>query len=385
MPVSVFPTGTTIYKPDQCFNGYSVFSVDGGGKRDIGLVDMNGHVAHRWVPQDTDIVGGLTRHRLLETGEMLVLRGGAQKKGAGVQVYDWDGALTWEYLPPLELFAHHDVVRTDSGSTLIICAEAVPEELRQRASDPRRRDRLFSDVIQEISPDGDVIWEWHMRDSIDIDRCQRTPANQEWWAGPDNNTITDWTHTNTVQALPKNKWFDAGDERFRPGNVLVSLRQLDVLFIVDHATKQIVWEYTGDFRGGMSGQHDSHMIEKGLPGAGNIIIFDNGASPWRDLWHVGASYVLEVDPTTKEVVWFYDEQERFHSNYTSSCQRLPNGNTLILEAAHKRLFEVTPECEIVWELIFDVKRFGGAQRAYRYAYDHCEQMKSLPTPEEIPV
>ena len=50
------------------------------------------------------------------------------------------------------------------------------------------------------------------------------------------------------------------------------------------------------------------------------------------------SFVLEVEPPTKRVVWVYEDRERFHSNYTSSCQRLTNGNTMICEAAGRRVF-----------------------------------------------
>ena len=133
----------------------------------------------------------------------------------------------------------------------------------------------------------------------------------------------------------------------------------------------------------MSGQHDSHLIEKGLPGEGNVLIFDNGASPTTNAAHCGCSYILEVDPTTDEVVWVYDRREQFHSNFTSSCQRLPNGNTLILESAHRRVFEVTAAGETVWEHVFPGPHF--AQRTYRYGYDHCPQPKALSTPEERPV
>ena len=36
---SIFPTGTTIYKPEKCFNGFTVFPDNGLG---IVLIDMNG-------------------------------------------------------------------------------------------------------------------------------------------------------------------------------------------------------------------------------------------------------------------------------------------------------------------------------------------------------
>ena len=383
MPVSVYPKGTTVYLPDKCFNGYNVIQAASQGGADVTLIDMNGDVVHRWPLEKPRTKGGIPRARLLPNGHLLVLRQVGNNRDGYAQEYDWDGELVWEYAPPGELWPHHDLWRKDNGNTLLINRETVPEEIRRKAKEPERREMLYSDVIQEITPEKEVVWEWHQYESIDINRRINVPAPVDWWAGPANNTLVDWTHTNTVQAIPENKWHDGGDERFKPGNVLVSLRQLDVVLLVDRDTKEIVWEYTGDYKGGMSGQHDSQMIEKGRPGEGHILIFDNGASPTTDLSHCGCSFVLEVNPTTNEVVWVYDQRERFHSNFTSSCQRLPNGNTLILEAAHGRFFEVTPECEIVWEHVFG--RAPRAQRAYRYAYDYCPQTAALERPEERPV
>ena len=82
---------------------------------------------------------------------------------------------------------------------------------------------------------------------------------------------------------------------------------------------------------------------------------------------------------TKELVWVYNDNLRFHSTYTSNAQRLPNGNTLICESAAKRVFEVTPGGETVWEYV------GCGSRSYRYSYDCCEQSAALGRPAEVPV
>ncbi len=44
---SVFPHGTTIYKPEKCWNGYTVFGVETAGQGCV-LIDMNGNVVHEW-------------------------------------------------------------------------------------------------------------------------------------------------------------------------------------------------------------------------------------------------------------------------------------------------------------------------------------------------
>ncbi len=367
---TVYPRGTTIYKPEKCYNGYTIFV----GRGRINLIDMNGRVVHEWEIVSTQIKGGTPRARLLRDGHVLVGR------SDGIQEYDWDGKVVWEYIPGESWKPHHDVFRKPDGNTLLICREEVPEEYKSEIKDPERRNvPIYSDVILEVSPDRELVWEWHQHEYLDINQCNPIPASRDWWAGPDNNTITDWTHTNTVQALPENKWYDQGDERFKPGNVLISMRQLDTILIVDRDTKEITWSYTGEYKGGMSGQHDSHMIEKGYVGEGNILVFDNGASPYKNLAHAGCSFVLEIDPTTNQVVWVYEDREKFHSNFTSSCQRVRNGNTVVCEAAGSRFFEVTKEGEIVWEYV------ERSNRVYRYPYDYCAETEAMGIPGELPV
>jgi hypothetical protein len=70
----------------------------------------------------------------------------------------------------------------------------------------------------------------------------------------------------------------------------------------------------------------------------------------------------------------------FFSAYMGAAQRLPNGNTHITESATGRLFDVTPQGEIVWEYVIpffaeyaepEARRYaGGSQnsvfRSYRY-------------------
>ena len=156
----------------------------------------------------------------------------------------------------------------------------------------------------------------------------------------------------------------------------------------------------------MARQHHAHMIPRGLPGEGNVLVFDNGGWAGYGAPNPGSytgrnnalrdfSRVLEFDPITLEVVWRYTPSEagfvrpvdayKFYSGFISSAQRLPNGNTLITEGADGRVFEVTSKHEIVWEYISPYFDKGGTQnmvyRAYRLPYDWIPQ---LPRPEERP-
>jgi len=375
---SVYPVGTTIYKPAQCSGGYNLVS----GPGIVKLVNMNGDVVHRWHVDSDRKKGFIHRARLLPNGRLMLLFGGKgdadardvnwENTGGHVAEFDWDGNETWSYIP--QRFPHHDVWPTERGTVFLICTINVPAEYLERVRDPERRaGGIHGDELIEVNREGKVVWRWLQHEHMDVNRCNPIPANQGWVAGAHSNTISDWTHTNAIQELPENKWYDAGDTRFRPGNILQCTRQLDTISIVDRESGDVVWSYTGDYNGGMSGQHEPHMIEEGLPGAGNIIVFDNGTSPYKDLAHCGCSYVLEINPSDNSLVWVYENGHFFFARFTANCQRLPNGNTLILESLCRRLFEVTPEKEIVWEHILT----DAAQRVFRYPYDYCEELRGL--------
>ena len=147
------------------------------------------------------------------------------------------------------------------------------------------------------------------------------------------------------------------------------------------------------------------MIPKGLPGEGNILIFDNGG--WAGYGYPGRtskdgtktdlrdhSRILEIDPVTLKLVWEFTSaswysmssivaKSQFYSPLISSAQRLPNGNTLITEGCGCRLLEVTPDKEVVWEFIAPFEMDSPrVYRAYRYPYDYVPQ---VPTPTEVPV
>jgi len=220
----------------------------------------------------------------------------------------------------------------------------------------------------------------------------------------------DWMHLNSISLLGPNKWFKKGDKRFHPANIIWSGRNTNIIGITDKKSGKIVWQLGPDYDtsdvlkklGWIIGQHHAHLIPQGLPGEGNILIFDNGGSGGYGIPNPGAprgrniairyfSRVLEIDPVSLEIVWHYpsvDSQSpggtpRFFSSFISSAQRMPNGNTLITEGAHGRVIEVTPNHEIVWEYVspfFNMKRnTNNIYRAYRLPYNWVPQVKK---PEE---
>ena len=66
------PTGTTLYQPERCWNGYTLLFRG----LEVRLIDMSGQLAHAWT-LETDVTRcGTDRARLLPNGNVLVSRGG---------------------------------------------------------------------------------------------------------------------------------------------------------------------------------------------------------------------------------------------------------------------------------------------------------------------
>ncbi|MDO4280408.1 MAG: aryl-sulfate sulfotransferase [Peptococcaceae bacterium] len=432
---TIYPTGTTIYNPEKAWSGYTLFPFE-----DVGaiLIDMNGRVVKVW----KDLQG--FPNKLLKGGYCLGSLGmrdaafSYQDQTDVVQV-DWDGNVVWKFDhkelvedeghdPQWMARQHHDYQRagnpvgyyvpemeceTASGNTLILTHETIHNH---KISDKQ----LLDDVFIEVDWDGNIVWEWraseHFRELGFSQAAKNVLFRNPNQHFTKNGELGDWMHINSMSVLGPNKWYDAGDERFHPDNIIWDAREANIMAITDKKTGKIVWQIGPDFTtskelrkiGQIIGQHHCHMIPKGLPGEGNILLFDNGGwagygIPDRmstDGTKVDIrdhSRILEIDPVSLKVVWSYvgsdsdagmmglTNNTTFYSQLISAAQRLPNGNTLITEGCFCRLFELTPDKEIVWEYRapFDkLSRTPSIYRAYRYPYDYVPQ---LDAPEEVPV
>jgi hypothetical protein len=161
-------------------------------------------------------------------------------------------------------------------------------------------------------------------------------------------------HANTVTRLkahPKGLWKD--------GDLLVSLRTLDLVFVFDPADDQLRWSFGP---GELLGQHQPSPLPNG-----NILVFDNGVSgmgsPRRPY-----SRIVEIDPTTNTVVWEYEAKRKhdFYSPAEGSCQLLPGGNMLVAEAEAGRAFQITRDKKMVWEYFNPKFSANGKRRSAFY-------------------
>jgi hypothetical protein len=189
--------------------------------------------------------------------------------------------------------------------------------------------------------------------------------------------LPDWTHVNSVA-------FNAELDQ-----IIISVRSFNEFWIIDHGTtKSEAARKTGGRRGKggdllyrwgnpsayksgskadqrLFAQHDAQWISKGSPGAGHVLVFNNGGGRPGGEYSSVDELVLPVDENGDysrapdkpfgpiEPVWSYSapRKEELFSFIMSGANRLPNGNTLICESVGGTIFEVAPGGETVWKYV----------------------------------
>jgi len=368
----------------RAFKGYTLFAPKHNTM--VYLMDNEGRVVNRW---DTEYEPGQSVY-LLENGHLLhccftkngnFTRGG---EGGRLEEYDWEGNLVWEFEYSTDkVLSHHDIAPLPNGNVLLLAVEyKSQEECVEAGFDPRqlRDGHLFPEHIIEVKKtgpkSGEIVWRWHVWDHL-VQDFDATKANYGDVSehpelidvhGSQRGIPAFWNHGNSI------------DYNADLDQIVLSARGFNEIWVIDHATTteeaagpagHLLWRW-GNPIAHQNGQredrqlfqqHDAQWIPDNCPGAGNMLIFNNGLDR-------GFSSVIEIKPPVDEhgrytsydapIVWEYraDPPEAFYSSEISGAHRLPNGNTLICAGCVGNFIEVTPDGEIVWRYASSVVREG---------------------------
>lgn len=318
--------GLTALDEARACPGYLVYAPMGGDGQVL-LVDLQGNEVHSWnLPHPAGLYGYLLPNGNLFYGGKIQdeswerFSSFKRFKGGVILEVDWNGQVVWEHYDPDH---HHDARRTPEGGAIYLTVELMdPKQAAQvKGGVPGTdKDGMWADVIVEVDASGQRVWEWHAAEHLDPDRHVITF----------NDLRDEWSHGNTVVPL--------SDDR-----VMFSFRNISTVGIIDKKSGDITWQIGYDT---LAQQHDPSLLANG-----NVLIYDNGSH--KKNMGQPFSRVIEVNPATNEIVWEYRDTPpyNFFSAYISGARRLPNGNTLITEGMYGRIFQVTPDKEVVWEYI----------------------------------
>ena len=402
---------------ERAFDGYTLFTPIAEGN--AYLIDNAGRAVHSW---DKGRGGNATPY-LLEDGSVI-------RVNRGITRHAWDGSLVWDFAyNNADYQGHHDIEVLPNGNVLLIAKEFMTAaEAIAEGRDPGALNtgRLESEKIVEVRrtgpTTGEIVWEWRVWDHL-IQDFDTTKDNHgvvgehpelidiNFGETNPNGNDDDWLHANSIDYNPD------------LDQIVVSVRQFGELWVIDHSTTT---EEAASHSGGTSGmggdilyrwgnpqaygaggpedqqlfvQHDAQWITPGLPGEGNLLIFNNGVGRPEGFLSSVEEIVPPVDssgsyPLTPgeafrpaEPVWSYSNGREFFSSIISGVGRLPNGNTLITSGVPGIIFEVTPGGETVWKYVNPIEEAGPLRqgdfiqttgitgtnqvfRAYRYAPDY---------------
>jgi hypothetical protein len=359
------PSSVKVDKQDKTHDGFTLIMAAERCK--ALLINMRGEMVHEWSapfgkvwPQPTHVPAPVEdafvcffSGHLYPNGDLLVVYQGTGHAvyGYGLAKLDKDSKVVWTYSANV----HHDVDVADDGTIYAITQDILYEMPSGLESIPTP---CSVDSLVLLSPRGEELKKVPLlevfRDSpyapLLSTLLRPVAPGFTGEAGQLDRRRRDVLHTNHVRVLrPK---LAEKFPLFSAGQVLLSFRHLDAIAVLDPVKAVFVWAARGPWKA----QHDVQFLDNG-----HLLLFDNLGSP-------GESRVLEYNPKTQAFPWSYSGETAapFFSKERGGCQRLPNGNTLIVDSDGRELREVTQRKEVVWSCFFNVylamgRRYGPEQ------------------------
>ena len=405
--------GLLVNEPES-IAGYTLMPGTFNKSNDIHLIDHLGRIAHSWQ------LGNRMRHaRLLDNGNLLIMINQDDGRN-GIAEVDSNGNVIWKYTHPEPDQLHHDFLKMPNGNVLML---AVGRKTRQEAIAAGANPPIVPsggiqyDYLIEVRPtgneDGEIVWKWSTWDYLAQDFDASKENYREIAKHPELIDINFLVETPRITPRRTWDWLHANAIDYNPAldQIMLSARHHSELWIISRSATAEDAAARGSANAGNSitprlnvlhsepnanadkggallyrwgnprayghgtladqrlfWQHHTQWIAPGLPGAGNILVFNNGwaleedhARHYSSIEEIvppldgygyrrdpGAAY-LPADP-----IWSYTAETPadFYSVVMGGTQRLPNGNTLICDSTSGNLLQVTPDGRTVWRYVY---------------------------------
>lgn len=267
---------------------------------------------------------------------------------------DFDGKLLWKAPFPCvfkgdTLVYHHDFKKTKRGTYMVLGERKVNRRLFGSFSEEELRmepdafkmnglnyKKTLVTMLLEFDKDGRIIWYWDANEYLD---------DKDFNYKKNPNGVSNFaSHAN------------AFSENESGTKVYVGFRDLSRIVKVDKKTKKVEASYGERYPSGeariqvkLNNQHDATVS-----GHNSIYVFNNNGFKTAE----GVSNILELRDNmgTKDsaVLWNFalnfDQLTKGKSVNGGNIVELPNGNLLFCAGALNRVFEITKNKEILWDI-----------------------------------
>ena len=342
------------------------------GQHEIRLIEQDGSVLRRWPFSPGELTEGVSHLKNRPLVDWNYDSHGSAMLADGSVVFNIDqialvkldrcGERVWR----VDARAHHSVEPADDGTIW------VSSSIHHVDSSPLPawlfRPPYAEDTLLQVSADGEVVKE--------ISLIEVFVKNDAWGlltvaGGPDTATYAaarpdidrELFHLNDVEALPASL-ADAFPQ-FEAGDLLVSVRNRNLVLVIDPETLEIKWHSVGPW----IRQHDPDWH-----GSGTIRTFDNNREGPGDGESLGRSRIIETNPVanTHRVLLGSGSDPNFYTKRRGKHQQLPHGRILATEAETGRVFITDSNNAIVWEYhnAFDDSYAARISEARAYPRDY---------------
>lgn len=345
---NILKSGVTKYDRRRSLKGINIYTSE--NLCTAYLMDMSGNILHTYSNKINSDDGWIYM-KIYPNGDLLSF-----VKDKYIVRLDWESNVKWIK----RIRAHHDIAIADNKDIYTLSRK---DELVYIYGIPVP---ILNEYILILSPEGEVRREISLSPSLKNYVTLDAIINIYLWM---NNPKTikniiqrkirgqfifsagssfDVFHNNTIELIDRDI-----DHLCEKGNLLISIRELDLIGIFDIEREELIWSWGP---GSLSRQHHPTLLKNG-----NIQIFDNGCNRKY-------SRIVELNPLEEEIVWEYksDPVDQFYSYRAGSSQRLPDGNILITDYSKGRVFEITRDGEVVWEFYNPEIRKRDKKRASIY-------------------
>ena len=338
-----------------------------GESQGMDLIDMDGRQLHAWRVSfnrtwpnashldeqphdwDTPIHGAL----LYPNGDVVF-----NFSHYGMVKVDRCSNVLWKLPQP----THHSIYRDEDGNLWAPSRKAILEPTDRL---PKITAPFWEDLVVKISDAGEILEQFSILDVIYRSGQEGLlfPNGRSGPSHEQNYPNDNITHMNDVEIFENSDTVDA--DIFENGDIMVSMRNLNLIVVIDPDTETIRWSRTGPYLR----QHDPDFLPDG-----SILVFDNRMDNTNGAVF-GGSRIIAMDPAAQDVRVRYEGNgdDRFYTDIMGKHQRLPNRNVLITESQAGRAFEVTESREIVWEYInrWDEDEVAWISEATRYPEEYA--------------
>jgi hypothetical protein len=245
----------------------------------------------------------------------------------------------------------HELLPLPNGDRMMISTPTVSKDLSTLgngsggATASQANNTVNDCIVQEVNAAGQDVWSWDAATHIGLD--ETNTANGSPFAGPawglvnwEGQVSADIYHCNSVAVDEDTSSPDSGD-------VLVSMRNLNAVFLIDRTTGNVVWKLggtaftpndpetsqpvpavhlapTGDSETMFCGQHDARFVPTPDPAVEDVSVYDDhtnctGAAR-------GVEYALNIGGGTATPDWQYDQPDGKSVGATGSFRRMPDAS-----------------------------------------------------------